>query len=131
MDSLLRKLALIYPKSLLAEFHTVFGSEPTSKLLSVFAGMTLKIPSNRELQKAQRDLVIYEQLEKAKDKNEFRIFRKTIQARHGMSKAKVKEIFRYMSKLHRAGKELREADKAVSLHKKKKVKVRRRKKWLR
>lgn len=131
MDSLLTKLALVYPKSLLNEFYTVFGDVTTTKLLSVFAGMTLKIPSSREVQKARRDLVIYETLQKATSKEEFRIIRKTLQAKHGLSKAKIKEIHKYMQKLHKAGKELQDADKAVSQHRKKKVKVKKRKKWLR
>lgn len=130
MDLLLKKLALIYPKSLLAEFCTIFGMQTTHKLLTVFGGITLKIPTSRELQKTERDLQIYEQLAKIEDKQAFRIVRKTLEAKHGMSKAKIKEIYRYMQRLHKSAEQIRAADVAVSQHKRKKVKVRKRKKWL-
>lgn len=128
MKSLLDKLALLFPKSLISEFREICGIEITQKILDVFGGMNLKVPSHEDIEKMKRDLDIYNALNHArgldKGKIEFRIMRRTLQAKHGLNKKKILKIFHNLDKLHKKSREIKAADEAVKAHKKPKRKRR-------
>jgi hypothetical protein len=62
MRSSIEKIVKIFPQNLISEFHRIFGKEATEKLLTIFAGVTLHIPSTKEIEEAVRNIAIYETL---------------------------------------------------------------------
>jgi len=124
MNSLLEKLAKVYPKSLISEYSRVFGMSATEKLLSIFGGMTIKVPSHTEIQRAKVELDIYEALARTKTRPEFRAVRKTIQSKFGMTKSKVRGIYRTFAKLHKVAKKIADEDLSVGKLKRKRRKRR-------
>lgn len=130
MTSFTEKLSRLYPKSLISEFCHVFGPEDTERLLSVFGGMKLKVPSHEDISKMKRNLEIYEAMVQAKaqspKRSAFRLNRRILQARYGMKKKKMMAIYKQMDRLMRQSKEVKAADVAVTAHKKPARKKRRR-----
>lgn len=125
LQALIPRLDRLYPTSLVSEFCRIFGPANTEKLLTIFAGVTLRIPSTGDLIKAERNLAIYEILCRAKDKADFRILRKQCEARFGLSKGKVKSIFRGMRRVLKDAKEVSDVDKASGELKRRKLRYER------
>jgi hypothetical protein len=97
----------------------VCGIATTEKILTVFGGMNLRIPSHEDVNKMKRDLNIYNALVEFRDDSfKFKIVRRTVQARYGMKKKKVLAIFDNLEKLHKRGAEIKAVDKSVAAHKK-------------
>jgi len=94
--------------------------EATKKLLLVFGGTSIRIPSMKEILNMQRDLQIYEELARTVSRKDFRIAKKVLEARYGLSKKRLEDIHVEMSKLHKEGKRIRKHDIAVGQHKRKK-----------
>jgi hypothetical protein len=121
---LFEQLGKLFPKSLVHDFYTIFGEAVTEKLLSIFSGTTIKVPSTEDLREAERDIIIYESLIKCPLPEEAKRVRKTLSRKYGLKKKNIRIIFKRMSRLHRMAKKVHEADHAVSQHKVKRIKIR-------
>lgn len=124
------KLMLFYPNTLINEFFKMFGYSNTEKLLQVFAGTTLQIPSTTKIEEAMRDCAVYETLCKSKSAAESRRLGKALAEQYDIDRAEVRKIYHAMRKRVRQNKKLREADQNVGrLSTKGKVKVKRKTRW--
>lgn len=129
MQSLLAKLAKIYPRTLLSEFYRMFGAANTEKLLMVFAGTTLHIPSTKDLEDVQRDVAIWETLARSKSAAESRRLGGILAKQHRIPRRRVREINRQMRRMMKENARFEAADKKTSQHKGGKIKIRRKQKW--
>jgi len=125
MRLLFARLDKFFPKSLVSDFCTLFGEKMTEKLLMVFGGMTLKIPSHQDVQDTERDIVIYESLIRCRTPEEARRVRRVLSLKHHVSKRKIRGIFGRMQRLHRQAAQIRDADQAVGRSQVKKLHIRR------
>jgi hypothetical protein len=110
-----------FSRSLIVEFGRVFGIDNTKKLLAVFAGMTIQVPSTEELQEMERDVAVFKILSSAKDRTQRRILRGEVCARFGLAKMEVQEIYRRMDKAWRKYIAAKSEDEATSAHKRRKL----------
>jgi hypothetical protein len=123
------KLSQLFPKTLIPEVFRIFGEEVTEKLLTVFSGTTIHIPSVREQENAMRDMAIFESLKTSKGSSESRRLGEALAAQYGISRRRVRHIYRTMRRLHKLNTKLLAEDLATSQHKgKTKSKRRRRRK---
>jgi len=113
----------MYPKSLVAEFFRLFGAADTEKLLTVFAGTTLRIPSTKELEEARRNIAIYETLSHAKSAAEARRLGEALMSQHNISRNQVRRVYKLTRKLLRESKRFSEADAKTGQLKKKTIRV--------
>lgn len=128
MLSLIDNLARLFPKSTIHEFFRIFGPEDTRKLLAIFGGTTIRVPSTEDLELAQRDLYIYEKLKEVRgDGVARRKLGGILEKELGLSRRKLRLIYRAQRKLHKEAEALRKLDEAVGRHKRKKIRVLRRK----
>jgi hypothetical protein len=121
-QSTLEKLVLTFPKSLTSDYYKVFGLEDTEKLLTVFSGMTIRVPSTKDVERAIRDISIFESLvgKKGRDARQQRLH---LVEQHRISLTKVRKVFRKMKRVMRLSMRMKEAEAAVSVHEKpKKIK---------
>lgn len=116
MRLLLDKLAKIYPRTMLAEFHEMFGPAVTEKLLTIFAGTTLVIPSTKDLENAQRDVAIWETLRRSNDPGQSRRLTESLAQQHNIPHKKVRAIYYRMMRRLKANKRLNEAVRNVGQH---------------
>lgn len=124
------KLMLFYPNTILSEFHKMFGSTNTEKLLQVFAGTTLQIPSTARVEESMRDVVIYETLIKSKSASESRRLGVALAEQYDIDRKEVRAAYRSMRKRVRENKKLLEADQKVGQHNPKgKIKIKRKTRW--
>ena len=63
---ILKSLLFKHRYSLIQEFYRVFGDGATWKLLDIFAGTRIKVPSAREIRIVKRDVFIYRSMLKVK-----------------------------------------------------------------
>lgn len=129
MQSLLAKLARIYPRTLLSEFYRMFGPEATEKLLTVFAGTTLHIPTTRDLEDAQRDVAIWETLSRSKSAAESRRLGEALCKQYKIPRRKMRYIYNSMRRLLKERTKFSTADKSTGQHKIGSIKIRRKLKW--
>jgi Mor family transcriptional regulator len=115
---MLEKLVLMYPKSLVNEFYKVFGPETAEKFLTIFAGATFRVPGTRDLEKAKRDLFIFEAIDPIEDMGLRKRERKRLSETYHLSTKKVRSIYRKMRRVAKLQVRLAHADQEVSAHKK-------------
>lgn len=125
MRLFLDKLVKMYPRSLLSEFYRMFGLVHTEKLLAVFAGTTLQIPSTKDIEHALRDISIWETLRRSKSPGESRRLSIHLAQQHQITHKRVRTIYYSMVRLLKENTKFTEADKLTGQHKLGKVKVRR------
>lgn len=116
MRSQFEKLIELFPKTLIPEVYNLFGKEVTDKLLTVFAGTTIRVPSTRDQSNAIRDILIYETLCAAGSSSESRQLAQDMSKKCKMSRRHVRKIFKVMQKLRKTNKKLQDQDTAVGLH---------------
>ena len=114
----LEKLVQFYPRSLISDFYRVFGGEPTAKLLTVFAGTTMRIPGTREIQKLSRNIAIYETLRKAKSEGKTRKVIQQMSEKYGISKRRVRVVYREVRRRDKAAKKIFAKDYKVGARRK-------------
>jgi Mor transcription activator family protein len=120
------KLSQLFPKTLIPEVHRIFGQEVTEKLLTVFSGTTIHVPSVREQENAMRDIAIFETLHSSKGASESRRLGEALSAQYGISRRRVRHIYRTMRRLRKQNTKLVAEDLATSQHKGKAKSKRRR-----
>ena len=123
MDSILKKLDTLYPRSLLADFKRVFGEESTRKFIEVFSGTTIDVPSRRTIDNLERDVVIYESLCVSTDARQSRKLGEHLANRFGLTRKKVREIYAQMQRRLREDKKFESASERVGELKKSGVKI--------
>ena len=116
---LIWKLAKIYPQSLIAEIYKIFGIEDTEKFLTVFAGMTIKIPSTIDIENEDRNLAIYETLKKSQSGSESRRLGTVLCEQHKLKRKELREIFNATKRKLREAKKSVESDRLTSEHRRK------------
>jgi hypothetical protein len=122
----IKKLLLFYQNTLLNEFYQMFGAANAEKLLQVFGGTTIQIPSTATVDKLTRDITIYETLSKSSSPAQSRRLTTGLMGQHGMKRAEVRQAFNSVRRQVCLVKRLREADKQVGQHiLKRKIKVKR------
>jgi hypothetical protein len=121
-------LAQVFPQSLTAEILKLLGPEQTEKFLMVFAGTTIKVPTTKDVQEAERNLAIYDTLKKAKSPPESRRLGETLAEQYNISRYEVRELYRLTRKMLNEGRILTEADIRTGHHQRSRVKVVRKKK---
>ena len=126
MRLLFEKWAKIYPKSLVSEFCRMFGPANTEKLLAVFAGTTLQIPSTKDLENAERDILIWETLRHSKSPNESRKLSANLASQYHLPRKKIRHVYYTMMRRMRENKTLEDADRATGQHKQGNLKLNRR-----
>jgi Mor transcription activator family len=109
------------------EFYRIFGPEPTEKILTIFGGATLRIPSTKDLRRAQRDISIYDFLRTSKNPLERRRRIRFLRKEFLLTGQKIRSIERQMARLHDDAQKLRNQDAAVSQHQRISVKLTKRK----
>ena len=114
--SLILKLAKIFPQSLVAEIHRIFRIEDTEKLLTVFAGTNIHIPSTKELEEEERNLAIYETLSKADSKSEMKRLGEVLCQRFDMKRREIRHAYLRTKKKLKEAEKFVEADKLTSQH---------------
>lgn len=125
MRTEISKLVKLLPQSLLGDFYRIFGPIVTDKLLTVFGGCTIQIPSTKDMDEAVRDYAIYVALEScgtgADSKRmgevlcqKYDIKRKELRKVYRLTKAKLKEATRVI-----------ESDRRVSQHQPSRIKQKR------
>lgn len=125
-----QKLMLFYPNTLLSELYKMFGSANTEKLLQVFAGTTLQIPSTSKVEESMRDVVIYETLVQSASAAESRILGTALAKQYDIDRKEVRAAYHSMRKRIRENKKLLEADQKVGQHNPKgKIKIKRKTRW--
>ncbi len=127
----LSKLALFFPQSLIAEYRRDFGEDSTEKLINIFGGTTLNVPSHKEIETATRDIIIYETLERSRDSAESRRLGAVLGKQHELSRHKIRAIYNSMRKRIRQNERQAAREKKVSQHQRtrKNNPIRKHKKW--
>lgn len=118
----------LFPKTLIPDFFNTFGKEVTEKLLTIYAGTTIRVPSTKDQDAALRKISIYETLRGAGSASESRRLAEALSKQHKMSRRHVRNIYRTMRKLFKVNKKLQEEDIATGKHKVKRVHVKRKSK---
>lgn len=111
---------------MVTEFYRIFGPDATEKILTIFGGATLRIPSTKDLRRAQRDIFIYDFLMGAQGKDR-QTRMQSISKEFSLTAPKIRSIERQMMRLHGDAQKLRDQDAAVSQHKRIKIKLSKRK----
>lgn len=106
----------------------MFGEKMTDRLLTVFAGTTIRVPSTKDQSNAIRDIHIYETLCTASSASESRQLAEGMSKKYKMSRRHVRQIFKTMRRLYKVNKKLKEEDLATSQHQVKRVNVKRKSK---
>jgi len=125
MPSRLERLVQASPKSLIAEFLRIFGEQATEKLLTVFAGTTIQVPSTKNVEDALRDIAIYETLSQARNPAQSRRFGVSLAAQYRLTRVRVRKIYHKMYRQNRLNQKLLEADRATGKHQISRIKVQR------
>lgn len=122
----IKKLLLFYPNTLLSEFYQMFGAADFEKLLQVFGGTTIQIPSTSTVEKMMRNVAIFETINKANGAAQSRRLTQGLMERYDMKRIEVRQAFNSVRKQVHLVKRLREADQEVGQHiLKRKIKVKR------
>ena len=106
----LDRLEVLYPSSLISEFHRVFGGEDTLKFLTIFAGTTIRVPSSKDQEKMSRGIEIYDALSTKT------VSRRHLRERFGLSGKALRAIFREMKRSHRLATQHSRSDALVGKH---------------
>jgi hypothetical protein len=121
---------LFYPNTLLSELYKMFGSANTEKLLQVFAGTTLQIPSTARMEECMRDVIIYETITKSKGAAESRRLGEALAKQFDTDRKEIRDAYRSMLKRLGQNKKLQQSDQNVGKHSTKgKIKVGRKVRW--
>jgi hypothetical protein len=111
MSIVLSRIKEMYPRSLLAEFYTIFGEATTIKIIDVFSGTTLEIPSRKSLEVADRDIRIYEALCPCTSSKQTRAVEERMAEKYELSIQRVREIYKNMKRQMGENKRFQLADK--------------------
>ena len=120
---LIARLQEFFPNSVLVEFHRVFGEAATEKLLEVFSGVTLEVPSHQYLETCERDISIYEALCLSTSASQTRKLAGEQAKKHGLSHSRVRTIFRQIRKQMKENRRFKLADERIGQLKKGGIKV--------
>jgi Mor family transcriptional regulator len=123
MRHVLSRLKSMYPRSLLSEFQEVFGEKMTVRIIEVFSGTTLEIPSRRDIEIADRDITIYESLAVCTNSRQLRDTMESLGKRFNLSERRVGEVFRRMKKQLQENKRFKLADSLTGQLKKSSMQV--------
>ena len=123
MDLKIGKLRVMFPRSLLAEFTEIFGEANARKLIDVFSGTTLEIPSRKALENAERDMLIYELLSISTSPQQGKEKRDKLSRKYNLSKGRVQEIFRQMKRQVKENRKFQQADESVGRLQRSRIKV--------
>lgn len=107
----------------MGEIYRIFGIEDTEKLLQVFAGTTIYVPSTKNLENEERNLAIYETLKKSKSMQETRRLGELLCEQYKLKTREMRLIRRQTEKKLQEAKRFVESDKLVSKHQPKKIKL--------
>lgn len=110
MDLILDRIKKMFPRSLLGEFLEIFGKQNTIKLIDVFSGTTLEIPSRRKLEILDRDIQIYEELSSCTSRGQQKTLRKSLAKKHSLSETQIRDVFKKMEKQLRENRKFKLAD---------------------
>lgn len=129
-QSTVQRLVRLFPQSLIAEINRIFGAIATEKLMAVFAGTTIYIPSTKDLELAERDLAIHDTLLKCTTRAQSRRMGVVMCAQYRISRKELRDSYKKVRFLLRDGKKHIEADVRTSLHqtRRRKIKTKRRSK---
>lgn len=116
----LDSVEIFFSKSLILEYGRVFGKDNLKKFLAIFGGMAIRVPSVKDIQRMEKEVAIYKILSSAEDKAQRKILRLQVQAKFGVKKKDVIEIYRRMGKAWRQYQAAKTEDEAVSKHRRKK-----------
>lgn len=100
----------MFPRSLLGEFLEIFGKENTIKLIDVFSGTTLEIPSRRKLEALDRDIHIYEALCSCTGRKQTRRTQKALAHKHNLTEKHIREIYKRLEQQLKENKKFKLAD---------------------
>lgn len=100
----------MFPRSLLGEFLEVFGKANTIKLIDVFSGTILEIPSRRKLEALDRDIQIYEILCSCTSQKQTKEMRKKLSLKHNLTEKHIREIFSQLERQLRENRKFKLAD---------------------
>lgn len=117
--SVILKLAKIFPQSLTAEIHRIFGTEYVEKFITVFAGMTIRVPSTTEIETVERDLAIYETLQGSQSAAESRRLGALLCEQHKLKRKELRQIYKQTKRKLKEAKKHIEKDKLTSEHRRK------------
>lgn len=97
----------------------IFGIEDTEKFLTVFAGMTIHVPSTADIENEERNLAIYETLKASQSAAESRRLGKVLCEQYRLKRKELREIYKQTKKKLKEARKFAEADKLVSEHRRK------------
>ena len=100
----------MFPRSLLGEFLEIFGKENTTKLIDVFSGTTLEIPSRKKLEILERDIQIYDSLCSCTSQKQTRKMKKRLACKHGLTEKHVRDIFKRLERQLKENRRFKIAD---------------------
>lgn len=100
----------MYPRSLLGEFLEVFGKTNTIKLIDIFSGTTLEIPSRRRLEALDRDIQIYEAICSCTNKKQLKAVRKKLANKHNLTEKHIRDIFKRLERQLKENRRFKLAD---------------------
>lgn len=112
----LDSVEIFFSKSHIVEYGRVFGKDNLKKLLAVFGGTTIRVPSVKDVQRMEKELAIFKILSSAEDNAQRKILRLQVQAKFGVKKKDVSEIYRRLGKAWRQYQKAKAEDRAVSKH---------------
>ena len=112
MRLLLTKLKQMFPRSLLGEFLELFGEDATLKLIDVFSGTNIEVPSRRVLEALNRDISIYEVL-RSVDGEKKRQLVAELANKYDLPTKKVREIYSRMEKQLKENRKFKLADELI------------------
>lgn len=130
MRSYIEKLVQLFPQSLISEFNRIFGAEDTEKLLTVFAGVTLHIPSTRDIEEAVRNVAIYETLVRSASAVETRRLSGIMCEQYDLSRTELRQIFKKTRRELNEAKRTRAADSKIGELIPRKLKTKRKKRTM-
>lgn len=102
----------MFPRSLLGEFLELFGEDATLKLIDVFSGTNIEVPSRRVLEALNRDISIYEVL-RSVDGEKKRQLVAELANKYDLPTKKVREIYSRMEKQLKENRKFKLADELI------------------
>ncbi len=93
-------LESFYPNNLFTEFAVLMGTEACSKLIALFGGSTLRVPTGAELSKSIVEFTIYNELMPLPDRKARKDKAQELADRFGMSRKSVMAKYRALKSKH-------------------------------
>jgi hypothetical protein len=92
----------------------MFGIENTEKFLNVFAGMTVRVPSTREMEEEERNLAIYHTLRTGTSASHSRRMGTILCERYRLKRKELRKIYWETKRKLKEANKFRESESLVS-----------------